>query len=113
MFLERLRSTLDAPQIENLQWMPSGKAFHIVNPKKFSKEELPTIFKFKNMSSFLRKLNQLGFQRSLDKVTMNLDIFAQACAQQRHCQDRRSRLECVDATGLASPNGQASTARGG
>jgi hypothetical protein len=58
--------------------MPSGDAFHIANPKKFVKNELQDIFRFKNMSSFLRKLNQLGFQRSLDKLTMNLDIFQHA-----------------------------------
>jgi hypothetical protein len=56
--------------------MPDGKAFTIVNHKKFAKEEMPKIFNIQNMSSFVRKLTRFGFVRVHDKKTMNSDIFS-------------------------------------
>lgn len=73
-FLQKLRKILDDDTIDVLQWMPDGKSFHIVHPKQF-KSQLRGLFQLQTMSSFLRRLNQLGFTRIHDKVTMNLDIF--------------------------------------
>jgi hypothetical protein len=58
-----------------IAWMPDGKAFTIVNPKSFTKVEMPAIFNIRNMSSFVRKLTRFGFHRFHEKETMNFDIF--------------------------------------
>jgi hypothetical protein len=58
-----------------LVWMPDGKAFTIINPKKFTMVEMPKLFNIRNMSSFVRKLTRWGFSRNFDKETQNSDIF--------------------------------------
>ncbi|KAG7342540.1 HSF-type DNA-binding protein [Nitzschia inconspicua] len=74
LFLARLRRALNDHRITSLQWMPSGDSFQIVQPQSFI-DLLPTVFQLKNRSSFLRKLNSIGFYRIPDTETMNLDIF--------------------------------------
>lgn len=78
-FLARLRSVLDDPVSFSkvLSWMPDGKSFTIVCPRKFSRDGLVyEIFGIRKMSSFLRRLNQVGFARVRDKTDLtNLDVF--------------------------------------
>ncbi|KAG7363738.1 HSF-type DNA-binding protein [Nitzschia inconspicua] len=74
LFLARLRRALNDHRITSLQWMPSGDSFQIVQPQSFI-DLLPSVFQLKNRSSFLRKLNAIGFCRIPDTETMNLDIF--------------------------------------
>ena len=77
-FLSRLRTVLDDPLMEDvLSWMPDGEAFTIVSPKRFAKKGLVyQLFGIKKMSSFLRRLNQLGFARVRDPTDpTNLDVF--------------------------------------
>jgi hypothetical protein len=75
-----------------ITWMPDGKAFTIVNHKKFTKVEMPKIFNIKNMSSFVRKLARFGFTRIHDKQTMNSDIFAHKDFQ-RGCYERATQIK--------------------
>jgi hypothetical protein len=46
-----------------IAWTPSGKAFNVINTKKFSAGILPTHFKGAKYSSFTRKLHRWGFIR--------------------------------------------------
>lgn len=77
-FVETLMNLLDdeTKPSKIIEWMPDGKAFTIINHKRFSAEEMPKIFGIRNMSSFVRKLTRFGFTRRFDKETMNSDIFA-------------------------------------
>jgi hypothetical protein len=75
-FAEQLMAMLDDEvNCGVIAWMPDGKAFTIINPKRFTKVEMPTIFNIRNMSSFVRKLTRWGFHRKYEKETMNSDIF--------------------------------------
>jgi hypothetical protein len=78
-FLSRLRSVLDHdPSLSDvLSWMPDGKTFTIVSPRKFAKTGMVyELFGIRKMSSFLRRLNQLGFARVRDPTDpTNLDVF--------------------------------------
>mmetsp|Transcript_20803 Transcript_20803/g.49401 ORF Transcript_20803/g.49401 Transcript_20803/m.49401 type:complete len:447 (-) Transcript_20803:54-1394(-) len=85
-FMTTLCDALDDEHVDLLQWMTSssssshypsdGSSFTITDTKKFTKTVLPQKFNIRNMSSFLRKLYQLGFKRHHDKSTMNFDIFS-------------------------------------
>lgn len=48
---------------EIVAWLPHGKAFILVNKRRFAKEVLGDYFKRSKFSSFTRKLNRWGFQR--------------------------------------------------
>jgi hypothetical protein len=75
-FAEQLMTVLDDGSYSDvLVWMPDGKAFTIINPKKFTMVEMPKLFNIRNMSSFVRKLTRWGFSRNFDKETQNSDIF--------------------------------------
>lgn len=80
-FVSRLRSVLDDPSLSDvLLWMPDGKAFTIVSSRKFAKTGMVyELFGIRKMSSFLRRLNQLGFARVRDPTDpINLDVFRKA-----------------------------------
>jgi hypothetical protein len=80
-FVSRLRSVLDDPSFSGvLSWMPDGKAFTIVSSRKFAKTGMVyELFGIRKMSSFLRRLNQLGFARVRDPTDpTNLDVFRKA-----------------------------------
>lgn len=90
-FLEELKLLLDDDSYSDvLTWMPDGQAFTLVHPKLFAKDVMPRILHIRTMSSFLRKLNQLGFARMLCKKTMNLDIFHRP----GFARDRRGQEKC-------------------
>lgn len=75
-FADQLMVALDDDELSDiLTWMPDGKAFTIVDPKRFTKEHMPGLFNIRNMSSFVRKLTRWGFARFHDKETLNSDIF--------------------------------------
>jgi hypothetical protein len=74
-FAEQLMTVLDDESFPYLIWMPNGKSFTIMNPKKFTSELMPKLFNIRNMSSFVRKLSRWGFNRYHEKETMNSDLF--------------------------------------
>eukprot|EP00531_Pseudo-nitzschia_arenysensis_P001299 CAMPEP_0116142086 /NCGR_PEP_ID=MMETSP0329-20121206/14719_1 /TAXON_ID=697910 /ORGANISM="Pseudo-nitzschia arenysensis, Strain B593" /LENGTH=555 /DNA_ID=CAMNT_0003637295 /DNA_START=113 /DNA_END=1780 /DNA_ORIENTATION=+ len=77
-FLSKLFSVLDDESLSHvLAWMPDGKSFTIVSSREFSKSGMVyDLFGIKKMSSFLRRLNQLGFARVRDPTDpSNLDVF--------------------------------------
>ena len=75
-FAEQLMALLDDDaNAEVIAWMPDGKAFTIIDPKRFTKVEMPKHFNIRNMSSFVRKLTRWGFRRFMCKETMNSDLF--------------------------------------
>jgi hypothetical protein len=74
-FAEQLMTVLDDESFTYLIWMPDGKSFTIMNPKKFISELMPKLFNIRNMSSFVRKLSRWGFNRYHEKETMNSDLF--------------------------------------
>ena len=51
---------------EAITWLPGGKSFSIINPKKFTDAVLPNFFKQAKFESFVRKLYRWGF-RQVDK----------------------------------------------
>jgi hypothetical protein len=67
--------TFSLDNADVLTWMPGGKAFTIINHRKFVTEKMPELFGLRNMSSFVRKLCRWGFTRQHDKKTRNSDIF--------------------------------------
>jgi hypothetical protein len=94
-FAEILMSVLDDESYSDiLTWMPDGKAFTIVNPKKFSMDAMPKLFNIRNMSSFVRKLGRWGFQRVHERETKNSDIFRHPCFQKDRL-DLCSKIKCV------------------
>ncbi|KAG7337802.1 HSF-type DNA-binding protein [Nitzschia inconspicua] len=84
----------DKAHSQVITWMPDGTAFTIVNSKQFVKDEMPKLFKIRNMSSFIRKLTRFGFSRKFDKETMNSDIFAHQDFI-RDEPERASRIKCA------------------
>jgi HSF-type DNA-binding len=75
-FAEYLMQCLnDESNHDVLQWMPCGTQFTITNHRKFTMERMPSLFKIRNMSSFVRKLTRWGFNRVHEKETGNSDIF--------------------------------------
>ncbi len=94
-FADQLMAILDEDQYcDVLRWMPDGKAFTIVDPKRFTKEFMPKFFNIRNMSSFVRKLTRWGFARVHEKETLNSDIFKHSDFQQgKPCMCREIR--CV------------------
>eukprot|EP00539_Tryblionella_compressa_P009080 CAMPEP_0178794008 /NCGR_PEP_ID=MMETSP0745-20121128/9365_1 /TAXON_ID=913974 /ORGANISM="Nitzschia punctata, Strain CCMP561" /LENGTH=439 /DNA_ID=CAMNT_0020452309 /DNA_START=219 /DNA_END=1538 /DNA_ORIENTATION=- len=114
-FLDRLRGLLDDETMDDVvQWMPSSSkspqscSFQIVDTKKL-KKILPVAFGLQNMSSFLRKLNQLGFQRCPCKITMNLDIFQHPnfVKSERPSQEKRPRPRMVPSLSTATARASA------
>lgn len=77
-FLSKLFTVLNEESHSNiLSWMPDGMAFTIISTREFSKSGLVyDLFGIRKMSSFLRRLNQLGFVRIRDPTDPNnLDVF--------------------------------------
>ena len=75
-FAEQLYDILENEEHHDvLQWMPDGKAFTVVNHKKFTLYKMATLFNIRNMSSFVRKLGRWGFSRVHEKQSNNSDIF--------------------------------------
>lgn len=94
-FAEILMNVLDDESYADiLTWMPDGKAFTIVNPKKFSMDAMPKLFNIRNMSSFVRKLGRWGFQRVHERETKNSDIFKHPCFQKDR-PDLCAKIKCV------------------
>lgn len=77
-FVQTLMAALDDEQhnADVLTWMPDGKAFSILDTKKFESVQMPNIFNLRLRSSFFRKLHQWGFNRGFDRGSMNSDIFS-------------------------------------
>jgi hypothetical protein len=101
-FAEQLMATLDKDEFSDiLTWMPNGKAFTIVDPKRFTKDHMPGLFNIRNMSSFVRKLTRWGFSRVHEKETLNSDIFKHPEFQQGKPELCRG-IKCVGRTPMAS-----------
>lgn len=66
-----LLKTYDIVNDESLndivRWNESGDAFIIAKTHDFCEEILPTYFKHKNLSSFVRQLNMYGFHKTKQK----------------------------------------------
>ena len=50
-----------------VKWNDTGDAFIILKTHEFWEEILPTYFKHKNLSSFVRQLNMYGFHKTKQK----------------------------------------------
>lgn len=107
-FAEQLMAILDDDKFSSvLAWMPDGKAFTIVDTKKFTKDHMPELFNIRNMSSFVRKLTRWGFTRVHEKATLNSDIFKHK-EFQRGQQRRCATIKCV---GKSSGSSQAASVK--
>ena len=63
-FPQKLFEILESPEHENiLKWLPGGKAFIIMDKKRFAKDLLPNYFKQTQFTSFTRKLSRWKFVR--------------------------------------------------
>ena len=77
-----------------IRWMPCGTQFTIKNHRKFTMEQMPQLFKIRNMSSFVRKLTRWGFSRVHEKETGNSDIFKHTHFQ-RDKPELCKKIRCV------------------
>jgi len=109
-FLSKLFSVLSDESLSHvLAWMPDGKAFTIVSSREFSKSGMVyDLFGIKKMSSFLRRLNQLGFARVRDPTDpSNLDVFRKpgfvAAAAEKFSKASQQRLDSPTSTLQFSP----------
>ena len=94
-FAEHLMAVLDDESNSDiLTWMPNGKAFTIINPKKFTLVDMPKLFNIRNMSSFVRKLGRWGFHRVHEKETRNSDIFKHEFFQRGNFE-LCAKIKCV------------------
>jgi hypothetical protein len=78
-----------------LRWMPDGKAFTVVNHKKFTLDKMPKLFNIRNMSSFVRKLGRWGFSRVHEQKTGNSDIFRHECFVRGNLDLCRKKVKCI------------------
>ncbi|KAI1694679.1 HSF-type DNA-binding domain-containing protein [Ditylenchus destructor] len=63
-FVIKLWSILHNESIaDTICWDASGTSFHVIGVYKFSQVVLPSYFRHKNMSTFVRNLNQYGFRK--------------------------------------------------
>lgn len=63
-FPQKLFDILDNPEHKDiLKWLPGGKAFIIMDKKRFATEILPVYFKQTQYTSFTRKLSRWKFAR--------------------------------------------------
>jgi Heat shock transcription factor len=63
-FPQKLFDILDNPEHKDiLKWLPGGKAFIIMDKKRFTAEILPVYFKQTQYTSFTRKLSRWKFAR--------------------------------------------------
>ncbi|KAI1715339.1 HSF-type DNA-binding domain-containing protein [Ditylenchus destructor] len=85
IFLSKLWSILQDESISHIVcWDPSGVSFHILNLHKFCEEVLSQFFKHKNMSSFVRQLNQYGFRKILS-VDPSFDNNNNSAERMQYC----------------------------
>lgn len=63
-FPQKLFDVLQVPQYRDIvRWLPGGKAFVIIDKKRFISQIVPKHFKKANWTSFTRKLNRWKFSR--------------------------------------------------
>jgi len=63
-FPQKLMSVLDNDELQDIiTWLPHGRAFIILQKKKFASDVMPVYFKHSKFTSFTRKLNRWGFTR--------------------------------------------------
>ncbi|KAJ8907760.1 hypothetical protein NDN08_007865 [Rhodosorus marinus] len=63
-FVQKLFSLLQAEENQqHCRWTDNGKSFTIWNPDTFARDVIPRYFRHNNFSSFIRQLNQYGFQK--------------------------------------------------
>ncbi|GLD92844.1 hypothetical protein PINS_up001423 [Pythium insidiosum] len=63
LFLEKTYDLLDKCPCEVAGWSSDGASFVVRNPTVFAEEIIPTYFKHRNFSSFVRQLNLYGFRK--------------------------------------------------
>ena len=98
----------DEENADILTWLPGcDSSFTIIDTKKFAAEKMLTLFNIRVLSSFNRKLNQWGFKRGFDNVTMNSDIYSHPLfrkgqpgllKQMRRSNHRENATATTDAT---------------
>jgi hypothetical protein len=79
-FVEKLHAVLSNKHFANIiTWMPSGKAFCILDKESFTKKVLPTCFREVQFESFSRRIKRWGFRKmyttGLKQVTYTHDLF--------------------------------------
>ena len=63
-FVAKMHAILSRSDLsEIIGWLPHGRSWMILNPKKFEKEVLPVYFAHAKISSFIRQANGWGFRR--------------------------------------------------
>ena len=63
-FVAKMHAILSRSDLsEIIGWLPHGRSWMILNPKKFEKEVLPVYFEHAKLSSFIRQANGWGFRR--------------------------------------------------
>lgn len=101
-FAEYLMQCLtDKANHDVMQWMPCGLQFTITNHRKFTMEHMHTLFKIRNMSSFVRKLTRWGFSRVHEKETGNSDIFRHSNFQ-RDQPELCKKIRCVNRAAMSN-----------
>jgi hypothetical protein len=62
--LDRVAEGADGTQHQkNISWLPNGRGFKVLSPRRFAEETLPFYFDTLKYKSFIRQINIYGFQR--------------------------------------------------
>jgi len=95
-FSEQLYDILEMDEHRDvLQWMPDGKAFYIVDQKKFALRKMVVLFSIRNMSSFVRKLHRWGFNRIVSPGYANRDVFQHPDFHKGDRLRARKKVKCI------------------
>lgn len=79
-FADKLHAILSNKQLANIiTWLPSGKAFCVLDKDSFTKKVLPTYFREAKFESFSRRIKRWGFRKmyttGLKQVIYTHDLF--------------------------------------
>jgi hypothetical protein len=83
-FADKLHAVLSNKHLANtVTWLPSGKAFCILDKESFTKKVLPTYFREAKFESFSRRIKRWGFRKmhttGLKQVIYTHDLFQRDC----------------------------------
>ncbi|KAL3776374.1 hypothetical protein ACHAWO_004409 [Cyclotella atomus] len=83
-FADKLHAILSNKQLDKIiTWLPSGKAFCVLDKESFTKKALPTYFRDAKFESFSRRIKRWGFRKmyttGLKQVIYTHNLFQKDC----------------------------------
>jgi hypothetical protein len=96
---------------EAITWLPGGKSFSVINPKKFTDNVLAKFFKQSKFESFVRKLYRWGF-RQVDKGEIGHVTFYHKYFQRDNVSLAVAKLRSVTPSKLSNAANKAAKEKG-